>query len=109
METPSLIEIGKLILDYALHLDWTFIISFILLAYGAIQLKEKEGLKMQTRYLVALTGLIYGTVLAFLRDYSLQQIDVLFQSFVFALVFHKLFIDKVLKYIQEKISTKAGI
>lgn len=106
METPTIFEIGKHILNYALSLDWTFIISFILLAYGAIHVKEKENLKIETRYLVALVGLIYGIALYFVRSYNLQQVDVVFQSFIFALVFHKLLIDKVLTYVRNVLFPK---
>lgn len=107
METPTILEIGKHILNYSLGLDWTFIISFILLAYGAIHVKEKENLKIETRYLVALVGLVYSVILFFIRNYNLQQVDALFQSFIFALVFHKLLIDKVLGYARDVLFPKA--
>jgi hypothetical protein len=107
MQTTTLLDIGKLILDYTLSLDWTFIISFILLAYGAIIIKRKEKWKIQKRYLVGLVGLFYGAILSLIYQYNLQQVLLIFQSFVFAFVFHKLLIDHIVRFIVEKLLQNA--
>lgn len=85
--------------NYVLGLDWPYMITFIIISYGVNHYKvaegvhSKTGIKMRTRYRVALVGLAYGIVIYFLRSYSRTNIENLFQSFVFALVFHKLVLE----------------
>jgi len=103
MESNAIIEFGSIIVDYVQHLNWIYIISFILLAYVALYFKEKDHLKIKKRYLVAFTGIGYAAIFALVKGLNLEQINVLFQSFVFTFAFHTLFIDKVVSYIKENL------
>ncbi len=103
METLTLILSN--IQNYMTSLDWSYIITFIILCYGINHFKVKEGLQKatgtqtRTRYRVILIGLLYGIGLYFLRGYSIQHIENLFQSFVFALVFHKFIVEALLYWL----------
>lgn len=97
------------IFHYFQSLDWAFIITFIILAYGLNQVKitsritRKTGFRLRTRYRTAILGVLYGTFLYFIRDYEITHLENLLQSFVFALVFHKLLLELALKSIREKL------
>lgn len=97
METVT--EIIKHIQNYMTALDWQYIITFIIICYGINHYKIKEGLQKatgtqtRTRYRVIIIGVVYAVALYFLRGYTLQHIENLFQSFIFALVFHKFIIE----------------
>lgn len=103
MET--LTDIIAQIKNYMTDLDWSYIITFIIICYGINHYKVKEGLqkatgtRTRTRYRVIIIGIMYGTGLYFLRGYKLQQIENLFQSFIFALVFHKFIVEALLYWL----------
>ncbi|MEL6717557.1 MAG: hypothetical protein AAFO82_00075 [Bacteroidota bacterium] len=110
MNTSTLLDLGQQVLDYVINLDWTFILSFILLAYGIRILNGKgKKVKIATRYLVAIVGTLYGVVLSLIQGYSPQYALVIFQSFVFAFVFHKLLIDKVVDFVNDQLFTKKNV
>lgn len=100
-----MIQIINQIVLYINSLDWSYILTFILLTYAVNYSKVLDWiykltkLKIQTRYRVVLIGFIYGVFLFYLRGYSTANIEPLLQSFVFAMVFHKLIIDKILQQI----------
>ena len=93
MNTTLVKEILHQITHYVSALDWTYILTFIIISYGVNNYRVKQGIqkatgvKTKTRYRVALIGLVYGTVLYFLRGYGLSDVETLLQSFVFAMVF----------------------
>jgi hypothetical protein len=101
MET--LTQIISHIQNYMTSLDWSYIITFIIICYGLNHYKVKEGLlkatgtHTRTRYRVIIIGVLYGTGLYFMRGYKLQQN--LFQSFIFALVFHKFMVEALLYWL----------
>lgn len=103
MESLTLIITN--IQNYISSLDWPYIITFIILCYGMNHYTLKSGLKkgtgtrLRTRYRVVIIGLIYGVALYFLRGYQPSHIENLFQSFVFALVFHKLIVEALLYWL----------
>ncbi|MCC6600858.1 MAG: hypothetical protein IT223_09320 [Crocinitomicaceae bacterium] len=103
MET--LTEIIAHIQSYMTSLDWQYIITFIIICYGINHYKIKEGLQKatgtqtRTRYRVIIIGVVYAVGLYFLRGYKLQQIENLFQSFIFALVFHKFIVEALLYWL----------
>lgn len=103
MET--LTEIIAHIQSYMTSLDWQYIITFIIICYGINHYKVKEGLQKatgtqtRTRYRVIIIGVVYAIGLYFLRGYKLQQIENLFQSFIFALVFHKFIVEALLYWL----------
>ncbi|MGQ0827921.1 MAG: hypothetical protein ACT4ON_05965 [Bacteroidota bacterium] len=103
METLS--EIISHIQNYMKLLDWQYIITFIIICYGINHYKVKEGLQKatgtqtRTRYRVIIIGVLYATGLYFLRGYKIQQIENLFQSFIFALVFHKFIVEALLYWL----------
>lgn len=95
-------DILKHLVDYLSSLDWAYIFTFIIIAFGLNQkpvtdwLADFTGIKVKTRYRVLIVGLIYGIIVYFIRDTMLHKIEMLLQSFVFALVFHKLILESVL-------------
>lgn len=103
MET--LAEIITQIQNYIAALDWQYIITFIIICYGINHYKIKEGLQKatgthtRTRYRVVIIGVLYATGLYFLRGYTREQIENLFQSFIFALVFHKFIVEALLYWL----------
>ena len=109
MDTAILTEIWNQITGYVSALDWAYILTFIVIAYGFNHFKVKESIKKVTRvrsrtkYRVAIIGLLYGIALYFIRGYTLEKVECLFQSYVFAFVFHKLIIEGVMKFIGKKV------
>lgn len=103
METLTLIISN--IQNYMVSLDWSYIITFIILCYGINHYKVKEGLQKvtgtqtRTRYRVILVGLVYGIILYFLRSYTIQHIENLLQSFIFAMVFHQLILESIIYWL----------
>lgn len=103
-----MIEIINQIAQYLNSLDWAYIITFILLAYAINNTKlvswvaKMTKFKMATRYRVLFVGLLYGVLLFFIRGYAIFKIENLLQSFVFAMVFHKLLIEKIIQQVLPK-------
>lgn len=94
---------GQMI-QYVISLDWSFIITFILMAYVLNQPNVKGFLykvfkfRMKTRYRTLITGVIYGVILYFLRGRDPNQIEELFRALLFAMIFHKLMIEQVVNF-----------
>lgn len=109
MNTTLITEIWNQIISYVTTLDWSYILTFIVIAYGFNHFKVKEGIhrvtriKSSTKYRVALIGLLYGVTLYFIRGYTLEKVECLFQSYVFAFVFHKLIIEGIMRFIGNKV------
>lgn len=109
MDATIITEIWNQITGYVTTLDWSYILTFIVIAYGFNHFKVKEGIKKVTRvkshtkYRVAIIGLVYGVALYFIRGYSLEKVECLFQSYVFAFVFHKLIIEGIMRFIGKKV------
>jgi len=102
----TITEILSHIGQYIAGLDWAYMLTFIIITIGinsyCLNLKNKPVIQTRTRYRVALIGLLYGVTLYFTRSYTIQQAEILFQSFVFALVFHKLIIEAVLYWLVKR-------
>lgn len=87
------------LLAYIEALDWQYILTFILLTYllGHTSItstvKKYLNLRLRKRYSVLLIGLGYGMLLWQIKAPTSSYAQQLFESFVFALVFHKLLID----------------
>mgnify|MGYP003141457795 CR=1 FL=1 len=115
MNVTIIITIWNQLSSYVNELDWTYIITFIIIAYGCNHHKVKGGIKKitcissKTKYRVAIIGLLYGIAIYFIRGYQLNQIECLFQSFVFALVFHKLILEGLTTYIGKKLRINSVI
>lgn len=105
MDTGIITEIATQIMGYVKSLDWAYILTFIIIGYGinsqkfTNQIKQKTNISSKRRYRTALVGLVYAVILYFIRGYEVKHIEVLFQSFVFAFVFHKLILDGLVRYI----------
>ena len=103
METIA--DIIAQIKNYITGLDWPYMITFIIICYGINHYRIKKGIQQatgtytRTRYRVIIIGVLYGTGLYFLRGYKLPQIENLFQSFIFALVFHKFIVEALLYWL----------
>ena len=108
MDTGIITEIATQIMGYVKSLDWAYILTFIIIGYGinsekfTNQIKQKTNISSKRRYRTALVGLVYAVILYFIRGYEVKHIEVLFQSFVFAFVFHKLILDGLVRYITSK-------
>jgi hypothetical protein len=95
-------EILQQISNYLNSLDWAYILTFIVIAFGLNHYRAKDffyeifKIKIATRYRVFIIGLVYAIALYFIRGYQLKMVERLLQSFAFALVFHKLILDKLL-------------
>lgn len=100
-----MIKILQHVSEYLNALDWTYIITFIIIAYGLNHYRAKGffyevfRLKIATRYRVFIIGLLYGSAVYLMRGYTLDKIECLLQSFAFALVFHKLLLEHLLEFI----------
>lgn len=87
--------------EYLASLDWGYIITFILISHLVNQTKilswfyKVTKVKIRTRYRVLLIGIGYGILVYLLRGYDISKIECLFQSFVFAMVFHKLVVERL--------------
>lgn len=109
MNTTITNEIWHQITGYVTALDWAYILTFIVIAYGFNHVKVKEGIKKvtrvrsRTRYRVAIIGLLYAVALYFIRGYTLDKVECLFQSYVFAFVFHKLIIEGIMRFVGKKV------
>lgn len=105
MNTAIFSTIWEQISQYIIELDWSYIFTFIIIAYGINQLNVKRKIKSilhittPTRYRTAITGVLYGIMLYFLRGDHPADIECLFRSLIFAMVFHKLIIDTCVTYI----------
>jgi len=103
METFSAIILQ--LKTYMNSLDWAYMITYIIICYGINHYKVREGLRRATgthtatRYRVILIGLLYGITIYFLRGYTKEHIENLFESFIFALVFHKFIVESFLYYL----------
>ena len=104
MNTEILTSLLGQLLFYIGSLDWTYILTFILIAHVVNTdkvrqfIKKLTGLEIRTRYRVVILGLAYGILLYFIRGNDITGIEVLLRSFIFTLVFHKLIIDTILSY-----------
>ena len=101
-------QIFNSISAYLVNLDWAYIITFIIICYGinskAVtgKIRKTTGLKSITRYRVAVTGIVYAVLIFFIGGYELAETEVLMPSFIFAIVFHKLLLEKLIKWILSK-------
>lgn len=105
MNTEILTTLLNQLLLYIAGLDWTYILTFILIAHivntdkSRRFIKRLTGSEIRTRYRVVILGLGYGILLYFLRGFDISAVEVLLRSFIFTLVFHKLIIDTLLSYL----------
>ncbi len=107
-------EVVKLILQklmsYLSSLDWAYMITLIAICYAMEREGVKEKMKLWTRieikkkYRVLLIGIFYGTLIYFLRGYTISHIEMLLQSFVFAMVFHKVLIEELEQMLQRSLN-----
>lgn len=97
------------IIHYFTSLEWGYILTFILISYGVNHPKATSlffsifKCKIPTRYRVLIVGVLYGISIYFLRGYNIHKIETLLQSFIFAMVFHKLLLEKLLTLIKDKL------
>jgi hypothetical protein len=108
MKTEITQEIWNQISNYVSNLDWAYIITFIIISYGINhywikdKIKKTTKVKSKTRYRTVIVGVLYAVALYFIRGYELEKIESLFQSLVFALVFHQLIIDGIMGFIAKR-------
>lgn len=114
MDTEIFTQVWNQITKYVISLDWQFIFTFIIIAYGVNNYKVREKLlkatrvRSRTRYRTALIGLVYAIVLYFIRGYDVSRIESLFESLVFAIVFHKLIIETIMNYMVKRVPERIG-
>ncbi len=94
--------------DYILGLDWAYMLTFTILCFAIEntvnqdQFKRRISLLPQKKYRVFFAGSLYGALIYFIRSYSPINIERLFQSFVFVLVFHKMLLEQFFKFLKQK-------
>jgi len=95
-------------------LDWSYILTFILIAYAFNQAKftnaivNKTGITFPARYRTLLVGVVYAILVYFFRGYDLHQAECLFQSLVFAFTFHKLIVDRLVQLMGKAFKGNSG-
>lgn len=98
----------SVLIGYVTGLDWTYIMTFILLAYlvNSIRIGWEwhwlSGIKIRTRFKVAVIGIAWATLVYLMRGRSPGLAESLINSFVFAIVFHKIILDTVIQYFKPK-------
>ncbi len=103
-------ETTSILLSYISQLDWTYIFTLIIIGYGlnnttvANKFKKVFKFTLPKRFRILIIGFVYAIALYFVREYDISHVDGLFQSFVFAMVFHKLLVDTLVKFIHRKVS-----
>ena len=105
-------DIMNIVLAYFSRLDWTYILTFILIAAflkrdGAISwLPEwirNPMMKVPVTWRVLLLGIVYGGLLYWLRGYhGRAPVENMISSLVFAMVFHGTIIQYISGYIDKK-------
>ncbi len=110
---------GKILL-YINNLDWAYILTLIALSYfvtrdgvltkgnfgriGWVNRIRPALLSIPEAWRVFILGITYGFFLKFLRNYHGKDwVENMFNSLVFAMVFHKLFLNKLLSKLDNKI------
>ena len=112
MKTEITQEIWNQIIGYVSSLDWAYMLTFIIIAYGINhywvkdKIKKTTKIKSKTRYRTVIVGVLYAVILYFIRGYDLSKVESLFQSLVFALVFHQLIIDGIMGFIANRMLPK---
>ncbi|MEM9023127.1 MAG: hypothetical protein AAGB22_05270, partial [Bacteroidota bacterium] len=101
MESDIISALWPQLLGYLSTLDWTYIFTFIWVAYGINHYTFREkltewGLKLATRYRVLIAGVLIGAISYLLGEPSAHRAWTLVQSMVFAMLFHKFFLDHAL-------------
>ena len=100
-----MIKILSYIEAYFDTLDWPYIITFIIIMYGINTVQVRAfllkviPLKLMTRYRVFFVGVLYGVVVYLIRGYKAYQIEDLLQSLVFTMVFHKMILENLLRFL----------
>ncbi len=94
---------GEIIKNISLQLDdlqWSYILSFILLCYGWQEVEKavrwKWVDKIKKRFKVALIGIIYAPIHFILWELQKEQLGSLFISFLVSFTFHKLLIEVII-------------
>lgn len=111
------------LMEYLGNLDWGYMITLILLSHFVCRnemldnkfiaqltwLKKVKTLLLAIpmAWRVLLMGVIYGMVLYWIRDYSGKNwLENMVQSLIFAMVSHKLFLEKWLNKLDAKLFNK---
>jgi len=98
--------IGEEILPVLGQLEWLYIFSFILLGMAVEQLPQINSLRflyrIKKRFRIAIIGLIYAPFYYYMSGLEEEQAGLLFASFLFTFVFHKLLVEAVIGFIQNK-------
>lgn len=95
--------------NYLMGLDWSYIMTFILLTYLATSSIVKRemfyvfGIKVRTRFVVAIIGIVWASLLYVMRGRTPGLAENLIHSFVFAIVFHKIILDTIVQYFKPKV------
>ena len=101
-------EIIEQIQKYMNELDWRYIITFIIISYGinhyriSWSITKITGKCVRTKYRMLIIGALYGVAVYFIRGYQFIEIERLFQSYIFALVFHKFIVEGVFFWLAKR-------
>lgn len=97
---------------YIENLDWTYMMSFMFIAHflakdsivNWMPFKVKGILKrVPMSWRVILIGLFYGAFVYWVREYQGREgVEKIVQSLSFAVIFHKLLLNKIIKKLTKK-------
>lgn len=105
---PMITHIFNQIQNYITALDWSYILTFIIITYGINKIDGKDlfPFSFSTKWKVLIIGVLYGVVIYMVRDYTIRHIEILFKSFVFALVFHKFILQGLIRFLENRFTKK---
>lgn len=121
MELAQLSEVGiTKVVEYLNQLDWLYIITITIISYFMsrdqlithtkldnvkwIKKVRPTLLSVPAAWRVLLVGIIYGTFLHYIRGYHGKDwVEGMVNSLIFAMVFHKLFLNRILSKLDKVI------
>lgn len=86
------LQFTKIVTDYFISLDWTFILTFIVISYfflEKIKLKKTNVLsRISKTWKVLFIGFAWGCIIYYLRDYTRKDIEMMAASLFTGMVVH---------------------
>ena len=96
----------KILTDYLQTLNWVYIVTLVFIVYFVDKFSRhvKYIKEIPRVWKVFIFGLLYGAILAYFLEYNAHEINILFISLLFAMVFHDLLrVKKIIKIVSNKL------
>lgn len=114
------ITISDKIMDYVTNLDWSYIVTLIILSYFIVKdqivttgpLTKVPFIQRIRPFLVSIPeawrvfmfGIIYGIFIYWVRGYTAHQgVETIINSLIFSMIFHKLCLTKIRSMVDNKL------